>query len=139
VTARLALVCALLAAACTPSAKGETSALSSAVDRWRRAEGPGKETAGRAVGAVACSERQVCEARQACVAAIEPTARALALKDEVTARLAEVEGKRLAPDSPEARALPEKLDEAQRLLEEGRAHMADCDAKLAALQVAFGG
>jgi hypothetical protein len=139
VKGRLAFVGALLVAACTPSAKGETSALASAVDRWRHAEGPGKESAAQAVGAVACSERQVCDARQACVAAIEPTSRALALKDEVAARLAEVEARRLAPDSPAARALPDKLDEAQRLLEEGRAHMADCDAKLAALAVAFGG
>ena len=136
---RLALVCALLAAACTSAARAETSALASAVDRWRRSEGPGKDTAGRAVGAVACSERQVCEARQACVAAIEPTSRALALTDEVTARMIEIEAMRLAPNSPEASALPDKLDEAKRLLEEGRAHMADCDAKLAALQLAFGG
>ena len=94
----------------------------------RRPSGPSRARSGR-------SARH----GEACVAAIEPTSRALALKDEVAARLAEVEARRLAPDSPEARALPDKLDEAQRLLEEGRAHMADCDARLAALAVAFGG
>ncbi|MGH7296209.1 MAG: hypothetical protein ACRELB_14805 [Polyangiaceae bacterium] len=124
--------------ACTSAAKGETAALASAVDRYRRAEASGKEAAGRALGGVACTDPRVCEARRACVAAVEPTVRALALKDEVTRRLADVEQKRLAPDSPEAMALPDKLDEAQRLLEEGRSHQADCDARLAALQLAVG-
>ena len=131
------LACAI--AACTGSAKRETMTLAGAVDRYRHADGAAKEAQGQAVGAVPCSDARVCAAKQACVAAIDPTTRALALKDEVTRRLDDVEQKRLAPDSPEAQALPGKLDEAERLLKEGRAHMADCDAKLAELQVTLGG
>jgi hypothetical protein len=127
------------AVACTGSAKRETLTLAEAVDRYRHADGASKDAQGQAVAAVPCSEPRVCAAKQACVAAIDPTTRALALKDEVTRRLDDVEQKRLAPDSPEAQALPGKLDEAERLLKEGRVHMADCDAKLAELQVAFGG
>jgi len=35
-------------------------------------------------------------------------------------------------------ALPGKLDEAERLLKDGRARMAACDARLTDLRVAFG-
>jgi hypothetical protein len=130
----VAVSCAI---ACTGSAKRETRALAEAVDRYRHADDRAKDVQGQAVAAVACTDARVCGAKQACTAAIEPTNRALALKDEVTRRLDDLEQKRLAPDSPEAQALPGKLDEAERLLKEGRAKMADCDARLAELQIAL--
>ena len=80
-----------------------------------------------------CSDAEVCAAKQACLAAIDPTTRALSLKDEVAARVVDIQAKRLAPDAPEADALPGKLDQAELLLREGRAKMTVCDAKLAAL------
>jgi hypothetical protein len=126
--------------ACTNAARRETSSLAAAVDRYRHASATeDKESLASAVSSVGCTDARVCDAKQACVAAIDPTTRALALKDEVTRRLADIEQKRLASDSPEAQALPAKLDEAERLLREGRTHMAACDAKLATLQVATGG
>jgi hypothetical protein len=130
-----ALACAC---ACTGAGKREAASLTEAVDRWRHADDAAKATQGLAVDAVACTDERVCAAKQACMAAIEPTTRALALKDEVTRRLGDLEQKRLAPDSPEAQALPGKLDEAERLLKDGRARMAACDARLAELRVAFG-
>jgi exonuclease VII small subunit len=126
-------------AACGGSGKREAQALEDAVDRYRRADDASKEAQGKAVAAVPCTDSRVCDARQACVAAIEPTTRALALKNEVARLLVELEQKRLAPDSPEADALPGKLDEAERLLKDGRAGMARCDARLTDLRVAFGG
>jgi hypothetical protein len=129
---------AALGAACTGAGKREAASLSEAVDRYRRADDGSKEAHGRDVAALSCTEARVCEAKQACLAAIEPTTRALALKDEVVRRLGDLEQKRLAPDSPEAQALPGKLDDAERLLEEGRTKMTVCDAKLAELRVAFG-
>jgi hypothetical protein len=127
-----------LLTACSGPGKREASALSDAVDRYRRADDASKEAAGQAVSAVECTDSRVCEAKQACVAAVEPTTRALALKNEVARLLVDLEAKRLAPDAPEAEALPAKLDEAERLLKEGRAGMARCDARLTDLRVAFG-
>jgi hypothetical protein len=125
-------------AACSGPGKREAQTLVDAVDRYRRADDPSKEAYGKAVAAVACTDSRVCDAKVACVAAIEPTTHALALKDEVARLLVELEEKRLAPDAPEAAALPGKLDEAERLLKDGRAGMARCDARLTDLRVAFG-
>jgi hypothetical protein len=139
VLAALALAAAgAFGLACTGAGKREAASLAEAVDRYRRADDASKDVLGREVAAVACTEARVCEAKQACLAAIEPTTRALLLKDEVASRLGDLEHKRLAPDSPEALALPGKLDDAERLLAEGRTQMALCDAKLAELRVAFG-
>jgi len=136
---RYILVVTVALAACSGPGKREATTLTDAVDRYRRADDASKESQGKAVGAVACTDSRVCEAKQACVAAIEPTTRGLALKDEVARLLVEIEQKRLAPDSSEAEALPGKLDEAERLLKDGRAGMAQCDARLTDLRVAFGG
>ena len=132
------LVVTVALAACSGGGKREAVALTDAVDRYRRADDVAKETQGKAVAAVACTDSRVCEAKQACVAALEPTTRGLALKNEVARFLVELEQKRLAPDSPEAEALPGKLDEAERLLKDGRAGMTKCDARLTDLRVAFG-
>jgi alkanesulfonate monooxygenase SsuD/methylene tetrahydromethanopterin reductase-like flavin-dependent oxidoreductase (luciferase family) len=125
--------------ACGNPGKREASALIDAVDRYRRAAGPSRDALGQAVSAVACTDARVCEAKQACVAGIEPTTRALSLKDEVARRLVDLEQKRLETNSPEVEALPGKLDEAERLLRDGRSRMTTCDARLTDLRVAFGG
>ncbi len=117
------------------SARHDADALADAVDLFRRADGAGRADRARAVAAVPCTDGQVCEAKRVCVEAIEPTVRAMALKDEVSARVADLEQKRVSPDAPEIAALPGKLDEAAGLLQTGRAKMAECDAKLVALRV----
>jgi cell pole-organizing protein PopZ len=138
-TLLLALSCSSLAlAGCTGAGKREAATLADAVDRFRRANDASKAAQAQAVAAVACTDPKVCDAKQVCVAAIEPTARAFALKDEVTRRLEDIEQKRVAPDAPEAQHLPDQLDEAQKLLEQGRAKMGDCEKKLADLRVDFG-
>jgi hypothetical protein len=126
-------------AACGNPARREATLLTDAVDRYRHAaDGPARETQAQAVAAVACTDARVCDAKQVCLAAIEPTVRSLALKDEVKRRLDDLEHQRLDPSSPEAQALPGKLDEAEQLLKDGRARMADCDARLAELRVSLG-
>jgi len=137
-TRSCALVAALLAPGCTGAGKHEAASLVSAVDEFRHAPGPAKAQRGQAVVDLHCSDAKVCDAKQACVAAIEPTVRALALKDEVTARVADLEKGTLAKDSPEAQALPGKLDEAEKLLTDGRAKMQACDSRLTDLHVDFG-
>jgi hypothetical protein len=134
----LVLACVAMLLACAGSAKREASILVAAVDRYRRADSTSKPSEAQVVAAVACTDAKVCEAKRACLAALDPTARALALKDEVARRVTDLQEKRLGPDSPEARALPGKLDEAEKLLREGRAKMPDCEKLLTDLQVDYG-
>jgi hypothetical protein len=134
-----ALALAGLAGCQSGAAKRESSALADAVDRYRTAGDAAKSVQAQGVLGLACTEAAVCAAKRVCMAAIEPTTRALELKNEVTRRLADLEQKRLSPDSPEAEGLPAKLDEATRLLQEGRTKMNDCDKSLALLRVEFGG
>jgi hypothetical protein len=124
--------------ACSGSVKRETSSLVAAVDRYRRADDASKGAQVQAVAAVACSAAQVCDAKRACLAAIEPTAQALALKAEVAERIEDLQSRRLSQDSPEAQALPGKLDLAAKLLEQGHAKMPACERMLADLRVASG-
>ncbi|HXN30338.1 MAG TPA: hypothetical protein VN894_00695 [Polyangiaceae bacterium] len=135
---RLALIVATSFIACAGTAKREASILVAAIDRYRRADSTSKPAEARTVAAVACTDAKVCVAKRACLAALDPTARALALKDEVARRIADLQKKRLAPDSPEAQALPGKLDEAEKLLREGRTKMPDCEKQLTDLQVEYG-
>ena len=123
------------ASACTDSAKREAAALTEAVDRFSRSSGTAQV---QAVNAVACTDDRVCEAKRICMEALDPTARALALKDEVSGKLADLESARLAPDSSVAQELPGKLDEASRLLTEGHSKMHECDAKLTELKLTYG-
>ena len=70
------------------------------MDRYQRADNGAKASQVREVAAVVCGDAKVCEAKRACLEAIEPTAQALTLKDEVAARIDDLQAKRLAPDSP---------------------------------------
>ncbi len=106
-----------------------------AVERYQRAPADQTGPAAAAVDAVACTDARVCDAKQACAAAIDATTHALALKEEVTLRLADLESGKLKVDAPEAEALPGKLDEASRLLREGHEKMPDCERKLTTLRI----
>jgi hypothetical protein len=134
----LGVAFAIALSACRAAGRHEADALYDAVDLFRRADGAGRGGRVQAVAALECTEPRVCEAKRVCLEAIDPTSRALALKDEVSARVADLEQKRLAPDAPEIAALPGKLDEAARLLQTGRAKMSECESKLAELRVDFG-
>ncbi len=117
------------------SAKREAAALTEAVDRFSKVSG---QAQAKAVDDVPCTDDLVCEAKRVCRGAIDPTARALALKDEVAAKLADIEAARLAPDAAIAQELPGKLEEASRLLREGHSSMHECDTKLSDLKVTYG-
>ena len=134
----ITLVGSALLSACAASGKRETSALAAAVDRYRRASAPVRAAEADAVGRVSCTDEKVCAAKAACLAAIGPTTRALAIKEDVTRRLADLQQNRITPASPEAQALPDKLDEATHLLSEGRTKMADCDKQLTDLELTYG-
>lgn len=108
------------------------------VDRYRRAKDVERDARARAVAEVACTAARVCDAKSACLASFDPTDRALALKDEVARALARIQSGAVAKDSVEAQALPAKLDQAERLLKEGRAKMPDCEQKIAGLRIELG-
>ena len=134
---RYALFAALFIT-CGGGAKREAASLVAEVDRYRRADNASKMAQAQRVASVVCTEEKVCRAKRACLSAIAPSARALAIKDEVARRLADIEGKRVSPDSPDAQRLPGKLDEAEKLLNEGRTKMPDCERMLTDLQLEYG-
>jgi len=124
---------AFLALACSDE-RVEAERVVTAVDRYRRADNAEKPTRADELRAVPCNAADVCRARDACVASAEPTSKALRLKHEVEKSLAAVERGELAKDSPEAIALPKKLDDAEAFLKEGFDHLKDCDDQIMALR-----
>lgn len=114
-------------AACTSGNKQEAAQVVEAMDRFRKADNAAKPATVETLRAVKCSAADVCKARDACLASAEATSKALRLKAEVEQGLGAVEKGTLAKDSPEARALGTKLDEAESLLKEGFAALPACD------------
>jgi hypothetical protein len=128
----------LVITGCTPAAKHETAAVTAAVDRFRRADDESKAQLANDAAAVHCTDAAVCAAKDACVAAMEPMARALTLKGDVARKLDDIEHGRLSAGSPEARGLAERLDEAERLLEDSRGKWAACEKSLTELRMTWG-
>jgi hypothetical protein len=128
------LTCALVLAGCSTGARQEAAQVVEAVDRFRKADNPGKPAAAEALRAVKCSASDVCQARDACLASAEATAKAMRLKSEVEQGLDQVEKDAMPRDSADARALPAKLDEAEALLKEGFSLLPACDDRIMALK-----
>jgi hypothetical protein len=133
-----ALAAALSLSACRPSGKVEAASLDDAVDRYRRAEGVQKVSESEAVAGLPCTSPEVCDAKKACLGAMNATTRALGLKDEVARTVGDLQEKRLPLDASAVQDLPGKLDEATQLLQEGRTKMADCEKQLVDLRLRFG-
>lgn len=129
-----ALALPLSLTACDGEDKRRAASLVAAVEQFRRAENAARPARVEAIRAVACAPDDVCRARDACLASAEPTAKALTLKAEAENAIGRLERGELAKDAPEARALPQKLDDAQRLLDEGHDALAACDDALIALK-----
>lgn len=134
---RVALALALgapMAAACDAAERGEARAVASAVARFRAADHASTPAAVEALRATPCTTKAACDVRDACLASGEATSEALQLKAEVERALSALERGALASDSPEARALPAKLDRAAERLDEGHGALEDCDTKAQALK-----
>jgi hypothetical protein len=124
----------LVLSGCEAGARQEAAQVIEAVDRFRKAENPGKPAAIEALRAVKCSAADVCKARDACLASAEATAKSMRLKSEVEQGLAAVEKDAMPRDSAAARALPEKLEEAETLLKEGFSLLPACDDQIMGLK-----
>ena len=130
----IASLLVVTSSACESGARREAQQLAAAVERFRRADNPAKPATVAAIREVSCTDAEVCGAREACLAAAESTGRALELKSEVEQGLIALEKGQLAKESPEAQALPSKLDMAETLLKEGHARLGACEEQLAALK-----
>jgi Sec-independent protein translocase protein TatA len=132
----VSLVVSLLVVGCG-SAKQEAASLVEAISRFRKAENGDKPQREQDIARVVCSDAEVCETKRLCEAATRPTAEALLLKAEVERGLADLEHGVLARTDDAAAALPQKLDDAERLLAEGHAAMPACDKKVLALRARY--
>ncbi len=129
------LVFILLAIGCADPAKREAASVVAAVDRFRRAEYPGKPALLGPLKDVPCMDRDVCAAKDACVAHAEAMVLAITMKTEVQQRLDEPDAGPL--DLETRAALLTKLDDASHLLDKGRTLQASCDQKTLELKMKY--
>jgi len=129
-----ALAAGALVTGCDASDKREAGSLVKAMERVHRADNAGKPAAVDALREVRCSADDVCRARTACLVSGEAIARALRLRAEVGAGIAELDAGTLVASSEKAKALPLKLAEAESLLAEGNRLLPGCDDQLMALR-----
>jgi predicted transcriptional regulator len=135
--ARLACFIGACCVGACSTGKQEAASLIAATDRFHKAENVDKPDRADAIARVVCTEAEVCEAKRVCESASKSTARALVLKAEVERGLAALEQGALARTDDAAAALPEKLDEAERLLNLGHEAMPACDQKILALRARY--
>ncbi len=137
--ARALLACGLLVAAATPAcadpAKAEAASVLAAVDRFRRAEYPGKPALLAPLEAVVCNDAAVCAAKEACVAHAQPLVQAITMKSDVERRLGDADAAGM--DLETRAAMLAKLDEASHLLDKGRAAQGACDQKTLELKMKY--
>ena len=123
-----------LFAACTDRTPHDAAALVAAVDNYRTADN--KAAAARAVEAASCLTDDVCAAKTACLAAIQPTLQGMALDDEVKKAIDGMQpGQR--PDPVLTASLADKARRARGLLDSGHDAMRACDEKTTALRAKY--
>lgn len=128
------LVASLGLVACESRERREAATVVAAVRRFRSADNVSTPAMVDALKATPCTSSDACRARDDCVATGEATAKALRLKSEVEKGLMALEKGTLSKDSPEAKVLPNKLDEAEILLKQGFEGLARCDDQVHALK-----
>lgn len=124
----------LVLAACESAERREAHSVVVAVARFRSADHASTPAMVEALKATPCSVADVCKTRDDCAGAGAATTRALHLKAEVERGLAALENGALDKDSPEAKALPSKLDEAETLLKQGHEGLTQCDEDVQGLK-----
>jgi hypothetical protein len=130
-------VLVLLALVACGGTKREAAGVVSAVDRFREADNGRKAELADALDQVPCTDAEVCATKNACTAAADPTAKGLRLQHEVEQGLADVNSGKLAKDDPVAQGLAGKLEESNRLREQGDKALDDCNQKLTALRMKY--
>lgn len=133
----IALVALVLIAACDSEAKTSARSLLDAVSRFRAADDGEKLARAPLVAASPCASEDVCRAKEACVAFVEPTAAALRMKidAERSVRQRREEG---TLDATAAAELLRRVDEAEAQLQQGRERLPRCDDELMTLKRRYG-
>ena len=121
-------------AACTSGARQEAAQVAEAMDRFRKADNATKPAMVGTLRAVKCSATDVCQARDACLASAEATAKSLSLKSEVEQAIVALDAGTLSKESAEAQGLALKLEETSTLLDEGYKALPACDDQIMALK-----
>lgn len=117
--------------------KREASAVVGAVDRFRDAENSRKPDLADALAQVPCTDAEVCAAKKACVAAADPMARGLRMQHDVEQGLADLQAGKLSKDDPIVKDLPAKLEESNRLRDEGDKALDDCNRQVTSLRLKY--
>ncbi len=117
-----------LAPAC--HTKDEARALVSAVEAYRAAPNDFKPAKADALDRVACTDKDVCAAKDACTKSADPTARGLRLQQEVQSAATDA--------GPYPDDLAKKWKQASSDLAEGYGYLEGCRAKIQALHERFG-
>ena len=131
---QIACIIALTALSCTSGDRTEAAQVAETMDRFRKAPNAGKPDMLAPLRKASCSATDVCQARDACLASADATSRSLVLKNEVEQALVQLDAGTLSRDSLEAQGLAAKLDESQKLLDEGFRLLPACDDQVIALK-----
>ncbi len=124
----------LLLVACDGAERRDAETVVAAVQRFRTADYATTPAAVAELRKIPCAAPEVCNARETCIVAGDAMSRAIVLKTEAARGVAALEKGILAKDSDEARALPQKLDEAEVLLKKGHDALPACDEQVQALK-----
>ncbi len=117
--------------------KQEAGALIHAIEQFRAANDETKTVRVAELTGVKCSTAEICDAKIECLKWAEPTAKALAIKVHATQLLADVKNGKEMPGDPSIKALPDQLDDASKLLDEGHAELQPCEEKLTGLRIKY--
>lgn len=132
----LALFAIAIFPACSHD-KQEAGAVIHAVEQFRAAPDEGKTLKVAELTGVTCSTQEICDVKLECLKWAEPTAKALAIKVQAANLLADVKNGKETPDDPNIKSLPDQLDLASKLLEEGHAELQPCEEKLTGLRIKY--
>jgi hypothetical protein len=120
---------------CTNPARQEARSLVEAVDRYHKAENPEKPAAADALEKVACTDEEVCAAKEACTKAAAAMANGLRKQEHAAGAINAMSDGSLAKNDPSVLAAALEVEEADQLMRQGNDAMPACDDKIAALRV----
>ncbi len=133
---RKGLFLAVFLIACSHD-KQEAGALLHAIDQYRAAPDELKVDRVGDISAVVCTAADVCDAKAECLKMAEPTAKALAIKVQAQKTLAQIQNGQEQPNDPNVKGLPDQLDLASKLLDEGHAELQPCEEKVTGLRIKY--
>jgi hypothetical protein len=131
---RIPAIALIVLGGCDSTERRDAEVVLTAIARFRAADNASTPAMVDALKATPCVAPDACKAKDECVTTGEATAKALRLKAELEIGIGALERGTLAKDSPEAQALPKKLDEAETLLKQGHDGLAKCDEQVQALK-----